>query len=112
MRGVYLPGHSDVDIREVPDPVPGPGQVLLAMKASTICGSDIRAIYREHLQGDPAEAPAAPLPVIRVPDLVIARDAVAAAGGVVTRPIFAYPGGQRFHFRDPAGNELAAYTPG
>ena len=55
MRGVHLPGHSDVDIRELPDPVPGPGQVLLAMKASTICGSDIRAIYREHLQGDPAE---------------------------------------------------------
>ena len=55
MRGVYLPGHSDVDLQQVPDPVPGPGQVLLAMKASTICGSDIRAIYREHLQGDPAE---------------------------------------------------------
>ena len=55
MRGVYLPGHSDVDVREVPDPVPGPGQVLLRMRASTICGSDIRAIYREHLQGDPAE---------------------------------------------------------
>ena len=55
MRGVYLPGHSDVDIKEVPDPVPGPGQVLLRMRASTICGSDIRAIYREHAQGDPAE---------------------------------------------------------
>ena len=55
MRGVYLPGHSDVDIKEVPDPVPGPGQVLLRMRASTICGSDIRAIYKEHLQGDPAE---------------------------------------------------------
>jgi threonine dehydrogenase-like Zn-dependent dehydrogenase len=55
VRGVYLPGHSDVDIREVPDPRPGPGQVLLAMRASTICGSDIRAIYREHAQGDPAE---------------------------------------------------------
>ena len=55
MRGVYLPGHSDVDIRELADPRPGPGQVLLAMRASTICGSDIRAIYREHLQGDPAE---------------------------------------------------------
>jgi threonine dehydrogenase-like Zn-dependent dehydrogenase len=55
VRGVYLPGHSDVDVRDLPDPVPGPGQVLLAMKASTICGSDIRAIYREHLQGDPAE---------------------------------------------------------
>ena len=55
MRGVFLPGNSTVDIQEVPDPEPGPGQVLLAMRASTICGSDIRAIYREHVQGDPAE---------------------------------------------------------
>jgi D-arabinose 1-dehydrogenase-like Zn-dependent alcohol dehydrogenase len=55
MRGVFLPGNSTVDIHEVPDPEPGPGQVLLAMRASTICGSDIRAIYREHIQGDPAE---------------------------------------------------------
>jgi threonine dehydrogenase-like Zn-dependent dehydrogenase len=55
MRGVFLPGNSTTDIRELPDPELGPGQVLLAMRASTICGSDIRAIYREHAQGDPAE---------------------------------------------------------
>ena len=55
MRGVFLPGNSTTEIRDLPDPEPGPGQVLLAMRASTICGSDIRAIYREHLQGDPAE---------------------------------------------------------
>jgi threonine dehydrogenase-like Zn-dependent dehydrogenase len=55
MRGVILPGNSTTEIRELPDPEPGPGQVLLAMRASTICGSDIRAIYREHAQGDPAE---------------------------------------------------------
>lgn len=55
MRGVFLPGNSTTEIRELPDPTPGPGQVLLGMRASTICGSDIRAIYREHIQGDPAE---------------------------------------------------------
>ena len=55
MRGVFLPGNSTVDVHDVPDPEPGPGEVLLAMRASTICGSDIRAIYREHAQGDPAE---------------------------------------------------------
>jgi threonine dehydrogenase-like Zn-dependent dehydrogenase len=53
MRGVYLPGGSTVDLREVPDPSPGPGQVLVAMQASTICGSDLRAIYREHLGSGP-----------------------------------------------------------
>ena len=28
-------------------------------------------------------------------------------GGAITAPIFAYPGGRRFHFTDPSGNELA-----
>ncbi len=55
MRGVRLPGDSTVEHVEVPVPEPGPGQVLIAMKASSICGSDIRAIYREHL-GHGAEA--------------------------------------------------------
>ena len=53
MRGVYLPGGRRVDLREVPDPEPGPGQVVLAVQASTICGSDLRAIYREHLGRGP-----------------------------------------------------------
>ncbi len=55
MRGATLPGNSTVELVDLPDPTPGPGQVLLATRASTICGSDIRAIYREHIQGDPAE---------------------------------------------------------
>ena len=63
------------------------------------------------LQADPAERTAAPLIVIQVSDLDVALDAVAAAGGEITKPVFAYPGGRRFHFRDPSGNELAAHKP-
>lgn len=55
MRGVVLPGNSSVEDVTLPVPEPGHGQVLLAVKASSICGSDIRAIYREHL-GTGAEA--------------------------------------------------------
>jgi threonine dehydrogenase-like Zn-dependent dehydrogenase len=51
MRGVVLPGDSTVRYVDLDVPEPGPGQVLLAVKASSICGSDIRAIYREHLIG-------------------------------------------------------------
>jgi threonine dehydrogenase-like Zn-dependent dehydrogenase len=53
MNAVLLPGDSTVAhvTRDVPEP--GPGQVLLAMKASSLCGSDIRAIYREHLGRGP-----------------------------------------------------------
>ncbi len=62
------------------------------------------------LQGDRHEASIAPLPVIRVADLEAARDAVVAADGIVTREIFAFPGGRRFHFREPGGCELAAWA--
>ncbi len=55
MRGAYLPGNSTVELREVPDPRPGSHQVLVRIRASTICGSDLRAIYRQHL-GSGAEA--------------------------------------------------------
>jgi threonine dehydrogenase-like Zn-dependent dehydrogenase len=55
MRGVILPGNSTVEFRDQPIPEPGFRQVLVQMKASSICGSDIRAIYREHLgTGDEA----------------------------------------------------------
>jgi threonine dehydrogenase-like Zn-dependent dehydrogenase len=53
MTGVVLPGNSTVEFREYPIPEPGHGQCLIKMKASTICGSDIRAIYREHLGKGP-----------------------------------------------------------
>ncbi len=53
MRGAYLPGNSTVDLREAAVPEPGHGEVLLRMKVSTICGSDIRCIYREHLGKGP-----------------------------------------------------------
>jgi predicted enzyme related to lactoylglutathione lyase len=59
------------------------------------------------LQGDAGEATAAPLAVIAVDDLEAAQSAVERAGGVISRPIFAFPGGRRFHFKDPNGLELA-----
>jgi len=49
MTAVFLPGDSTVEMRTVPVPEPGHGEVLLRVKASTICGSDIRCIYHEHL---------------------------------------------------------------
>ena len=53
MKGAYLPGNSTVELRQVPVPEPGHGEVLIRMKASTICGSDIRCIYHEHLGKGP-----------------------------------------------------------
>ena len=53
MTGAWLPGDSTVELREVPVPTPRPGQVLLRMRASTICGSDLRAIYHGHVGPEP-----------------------------------------------------------
>ncbi|GHV47359.1 alcohol dehydrogenase [Bacteroidia bacterium] len=53
MKAAYLPGNSTVVFKDVEIPEPGHGEVLIRMKSSTICGSDIRAIYREHLGKGP-----------------------------------------------------------
>ncbi len=53
MKAAYLPGNSTVELREAAIPEPGHGEVLVRTKSSTICGSDIRAIYREHLGKGP-----------------------------------------------------------
>ena len=60
------------------------------------------------LQADPSEATKAPLPVIEVEDLEATLEAVQKAGARITRPIFQFPGGRRFQFLDPSGNEIAA----
>ena len=62
------------------------------------------------LQGDPADALSAPLPVIRTDDLEAAFDAVTKAGGTIAKAIFSFPGGRRFQFIDPSGNELAVWS--
>ena len=62
-------------------------------------------------QADSSEAPPKPLPVVYSDDLEATLEAVESAGGRIVRPIFAFPGGRRFHFADPAGNELAVWGP-
>jgi len=53
MKGAILPGDSTVVLRDFDVPKPGYGQVLVQTKATTICGSDIRCIYREHVGKGP-----------------------------------------------------------
>ena len=97
-----------------------PGGDLPALKAFygaafgwrfTDYGPDYAA-YDEGLEGGfyASGAGAAPLPVLYARDLEAMLAKVTQAGGVVTRPIFDFPGGRRFHFRDPAGNELAVWS--
>src|SRR6266567_2666182 len=41
MRGVVFLGERKLELQEFPDPAPGPGEVVLAIKASGMCGSDL-----------------------------------------------------------------------
>lgn len=72
------------------------------------------AAFDEGLEGgfqaDPAEAAASPLVVLWADDLEAMHARVQSGGGEITREIFAFPGGRRFHFRDPAGSELAVVS--
>lgn len=45
-------------------------------------------------------------------ELERSQTAVEAAGGRISVPIFSFPGGRRFQFMDPAGNELAVWSDG
>ena len=52
----------------------------------------------------------APLAILYSDDLEASETRVKRAGGTIVKPIFSFPGGRRFHFTDPAGNELAVWS--
>ncbi|MEO8925977.1 MAG: VOC family protein [Caulobacteraceae bacterium] len=105
------------------DYVEFPGADLAATKAFygaafgwrfTDYGPNYAAFEGEGTDGgfvsDPEGRPAAPLVVLYAHDLEAMEAKVRGAGGIVTKAIFAFPGGRRFHFRDPSGNELAVWS--
>jgi predicted enzyme related to lactoylglutathione lyase len=57
-----------------------------------------------------AVRPGGVLVVIFAVDLAEAEGRVRQAGGRIVKPAFSFPGGRRFHFADPSGNELAVWS--
>jgi len=51
-----------------------------------------------------------PLVILYSGNLEASVETVAACGGIIAKPIYAFPGGRRFHFVDPAGNHLAIWS--
>ncbi|MFZ5526430.1 MAG: VOC family protein [Pseudomonadota bacterium] len=60
------------------------------MRSSTDHGAALLVFYSKDLEGTLAK--------------------VADAGGRIVKPIFTFPGGRRFHFTEPAGNEFAVWS--
>ncbi len=106
-----------IDYVEFPSADMGPTQAFYreALGWSFVDYGPTYASFAEGMDGgfdaDAAEQAKAALVVIYAEDLEATLAKVRAAGGEVVKPIFAFPGGRRFHFRDPSGNELAVYTP-
>ncbi|MEZ5651028.1 MAG: VOC family protein [Burkholderiaceae bacterium] len=87
--------------------------------AFTDYGEQYRAFSDGHLEGGFTRSEkvsrvtsGAALVILYAPDLEAARDAVLRHGGRLSADIFAFPGGRRFHFLDPHGNELAIWSDG
>ena len=60
------------------------------------------------LEPDPASVP--PLVILYSTDLESSMKSVQDAGGTITKAPYPFPGGRRFHFKDPSGNELAVWS--
>jgi predicted enzyme related to lactoylglutathione lyase len=62
------------------------------------------------IASDPVHRPATPLVVLYSAELEATREKVIKAGGSISKDIFSFPGGRRFHYTDPAGNQLAVWS--
>jgi threonine dehydrogenase-like Zn-dependent dehydrogenase len=52
MRGVVFTGEREIELMEFPDPTPGPDEVVVEMKASGMCGSDLHQYRRPESGGE------------------------------------------------------------
>ena len=66
--------------------------------------------YKSDARSDPDTGAA--LIVFYAADLEAVQASVSAAGGSIVKPVFDFPGGRRFQFTDPHGNELAVWSDG
>jgi len=61
-------------------------------------------------QQEKSVAAGGPLLVLYAADLEAIEETIRRAGGKIVKPTFPFPGGRRFHFSDPSGNELAVWS--
>ena len=65
--------------------------------------------FRSELKSDSSQLGAA-LVVLYSENLEATQSIIEAAGGSINQAIFSFPGGRRFHFIEPSGNELAVWS--
>jgi predicted enzyme related to lactoylglutathione lyase len=78
--------------------------MVLTTRVSPTADSPADSVRRRKCQ------PVVHLVVLYATDLAAVEDQVRGNGGEIVRETFAFPGGRRFHFTDPSGNELAVWS--
>ncbi|MBD9526705.1 VOC family protein [Paracoccus sp. PAR01] len=74
-------------------------------------GPEYQELADAGVSGGIAAAPLAPpLVILKAEDLEAALAQVSGAGAEITKPIFSFPGGRRFQFREPGGTEMAVWS--
>ncbi len=112
--------HGHIDFIEFPAPSVPALQQTKAFLASAFgwtfkdWGDDyadaVGAGVGAGISADAQSRPAQPLVVVYSDDLERSREQILAAGGQIVLDIFSFPGGRRFHFREPSGNVLAVWS--
>ena len=108
----------EIDYFEVPAPDAGKTSTFFTKAfgfAALAYGPDYIEVREAGVLGginaDPGDRPGAPVIGIRTDDIAAAEKAIVAAGGTITKPTYAFPGGKRMFFREPGGAELLVYQP-
>ncbi len=80
-------------------------------------GSEYAAFYNQGIDGgffrsdlESVTSKGSALVVFYSADLESTQIKIEKAGGKITQPIFSFPGGRRFHFTEPSGNEFAVWS--
>jgi hypothetical protein len=62
------------------------------------------------IAADPLHRTQGPLVVLYTTELETMRERIVNAGGTISKDIVSFPGGRRFHYMDPAGNQLGVWS--
>lgn len=114
------PRHHRIDYIEIPTPDVGASRSFF----ETLFGWDFQEWGPDYVSFDdgrttggfrtsdraPSIEAGSVLVVFYAENLDVALDGVEGLGGSITKDIFEFPGGRRFHFRDPAGAEFAIWS--
>jgi predicted enzyme related to lactoylglutathione lyase len=117
-----MPEHHQIDYLELPAADLDPVKLFFTTVfgwSFTDYGPGYTAFDRQGVDGGFYKADktskhseGAALPVIYSKDLEATQAAVIAANGRIEKDVFDFPGGRRFHFLDPGGNEWAVWSDG